>query len=326
VPAWLLFACLAAMVTVAGARLARDGDAIAERTGLGATWVGAILVAAATSLPEIATDVSAVRQGNATLAIGDLFGSSMMNMAILAAADLVTRQTRLATEVAFTQPLLGALAVSLTSVAAIGVLAPGTFTILGIGWPPLLLGAGYVLGMRLLSSNRPRPARASPAQAGARRSMRRAVAGFSVSTVVILAAAPHLASSGAALAQQWGIATGFFGVAFLAAATSLPEAAVVFTAVRHGAHDLAVGNLLGSNCFNMLVLLILDVVDGSGALLNNVESGVVVSALVATLLMGQVLLDLLNRPERRVWYLEPGPALTLATYAAGLLITYHATK
>jgi cation:H+ antiporter len=194
-PAWLLFTLTAIVVIVAGARLARDGDTIAARTGLGATWVGAILVAGATSLPEISTDVAAVRQGNVDLAVGDLFGSSMANMTILALADLFTRQCRLLGESAVNQAMIAAL----------------------------------------------------------------------------------------------------------------------------------VGNLLGSNCFNMLVLLILDLFDGSAALLAGVDTGVATGALVAVLLMGEVLLDVLNRPERRVWYLEPGPMLTLATYAGGLLIVYRAT-
>jgi cation:H+ antiporter len=145
-----------------------------------------------------------------------------------------------------------------------------------------------------------------------------------VSAAIILIAAPHLTRSGTTLAQQWGIATGFFGVVFLAAATSLPEVAVVVAAVRQRAYDLAVGNLLGSNCFNMLILFMLDLADGSAALLSGVGAGVVVAALVATLLMGEVLLDVLNRPEKRVTHLEPGPTLTLATYAVGLFLAYRA--
>ena len=329
-PAWLVFTAAAALVIIAGSRLARDGDTIAALTGLGATWVGAILVAGATSLPEIATDVAAVRQGDIDLALGDLFGSSMANMTILAVADLMVRQAHMMERVAVNQAMVAALAISLTSLAAVGVLSDDNFTILGVGWAPVLIGFGYVLGMRMLHTNRTDASgtgardRTRKADRGGK-GLRRPVIGFTVAAAVILAAAPFLASSGATLAEQWGISTGFFGMVFLAAATSLPEAAVVFTAVKSASYDLAVGNLLGSNCFNMLVLLFLDIADGSGALLDGAKPGVAVGALIAMLLMGQVLLDLLNRPEKRVAYLEPGPALTLATYMAGLLMTYRAT-
>jgi cation:H+ antiporter len=328
-PAWLVFLLSGAVVVIAGARLARDGDVIADQTGLGATWVGAILVAGATSLPELATDVSAVRQGAPGLAIGDLFGSNMANMFILAVADLLTRQTRLLTEVPINQAMVGVLAISFMALAAAGILMGDAFTVLGIGWAPLVIGAGYVLGMRLLHRNRAE--RRPSADGGPRRKdgdapgLRPAMIGFAVAAIVILVAAPHLARSAATLAEQWGIATGFFGMVFLAAATSLPEAAVVFVAVRAGAHDLAVGNLLGSNCFNMLILVVLDIVDGSGPLLAQAESGVVVGALFGMVLMGQVLLDLLNRAEHRIWYLEPGPALMVLTYVAALFLTYRAS-
>lgn len=335
-PAWLVFLISAAVVVVAGARLAHNGDTIAARTGLGAAWVGAILVAGATSLPEIATDVAAVRNGEIGLAVGDLFGSSMANMLILGVADLLTRDVRLLTHAAVRQAMVGALAIALTAVAAAGTFTAADYTLFNIGWAPLVIGAGYLLGSRLLHANRADPAssavdgaeerdRAAQPANGEGPTLKRAVISFTIAAIAILAAAPSLASSGATLAEQWGLSSGFFGVVFLAAATSLPEVSVVFAAIRAGSYTLAVGNLLGSNCFNMVILLVLDAVYGAGALLADTEPGVVIGALFAILLMAQVLLDLLNRSEHRIWYLEPGPALIVVTYAAGLFLTYQAT-
>jgi cation:H+ antiporter len=329
VPAELVFLATAAVVIVAGVRLARDGEKIADRTGLGQGWVGAILVASATSLPEIATDVAAVRDGERSLAIGDLFGSSMANMLILGVADLLTRRTHLMTQVAVNQATVGVLAMALTAVAAAGVLAGEGLGFLGVGWAPLTIGIGYVLGIRLIYTNRG----SEGLGAGAARSreetssgnLRRAVIGFVAAAAAILIVAPYLARSAAELAEQWGIASGFFGVVFLAAATSLPEVAVVSASVKSGAYTLAVGNILGSNCFNMMILLVLDVVDGAGSVLAQTEAGVVLGAVFAIVMMGQALLDLLNRAEHRVWYIEPGPGLIVLTYAAGLFFTYRAT-
>lgn len=323
----LLFLLSGTAVVVAGARLARDGDRLAERTGLGAGWVGAILVAAATSLPEIATDVAAVRHGNSALAIGDLFGSSMANMLILAVADLFTRNTRIMATISAAQATTGVLAVGLTAIAAAGVVAGQDIVLFGIGWAPLALGAGYILGVRLIHTTRDRTPDAQaaasrvPGEAGG---LRAPVIGFAISAAVILVAAPYLASSADQLARQWGIASGFFGLVFVAAATALPEVAVVGAAIKAGAYTLAVGNLFGSNCFNMTILIVLDVVDGAPSILANAEAGVIVGAVFAILLTAQALLDLLNKAEHRVWYLEPGPALMVVTYAAGLFFSYGA--
>ncbi|MGE3509070.1 MAG: sodium:calcium antiporter [Vicinamibacterales bacterium] len=326
VPAWLIFTMTALIVILAGSYLAREGDLLAERTGLGARWVGAILVAGATSLPEVVTGVSAIHQGDRDLAVGDLFGSSMANMAILAVADILTRQSRLPRNAALTQGVIAALAIGLTATAAIGILSADHPALLRVGWAVLLVAVGYGLGMRMVHRRRERHESSAEAPRPAQpRRLRGPIIRFSIAAVAVLAAAPFLASSGSQLAAQWGIASGFFGVLFLALATSLPEATVVVAAMKAGSHDLAVGNLLGSNCFNMAVLAVLDVADGSGALLGRVEPGIALGALAAILLMGLVLLDMLNRPEGRGRTFETGPAVRLIVYVGGLLLTYRAT-
>jgi len=327
-PAWLVFLLSGAVVVLAGIRLSRDGDAIALRTGLGGAWVGTIFVAAATSLPEITTDLYAVRQGTPNLAVGDLFGSSMANILILALADLSTRQVRVLTRVAINQALVGALAIALTATAAAGVLTGGTFTVLGIGWAPLAIALGYAAGMRTLYLNRREPPFETAAEEVAAEvaapPLRQAVLGFALAAVVILVAARFLAGSAAELADQLGISTGFAGVILLAGTTSLPELVVSIASVRAGSYDLAVGNLLGSNCFNMTILLALDVADGPSSLLARAEPSVLVAAVFAMLLMAQVLMEILNRAEQRVWYLEPGALLLVATYGAGLYLSHQA--
>jgi cation:H+ antiporter len=199
VPAWLVFLLSGAAVVLAGTRLARDGDAIAERTGLGAAWVGAILVAAATSLPELTTDVYAVRQGNASLAIADLFGSSMANMLILAIADLVTIRRRILMRLAVNQAIVGTLAITLTAVGAVGILTGDRLVVGPIGWAPIAIGLGYLSGMRLLHLNREEPPFETAEEAARARalapSLRRSAVGFALAALVILVAARFLAAS-----------------------------------------------------------------------------------------------------------------------------------
>jgi len=326
-PAWALFLLSGALVVAAGTVLSHYGDAIAARTGLGGVWVGAILVAAATSLPELSTDLYAVRQGQRSLAVGDLFGANMTNMLILALLDLSVRHGRVLTRVAINQALVGALAVALTAAAAAGVLAGERLSLGPLGWAPLLIVVGYAAGIRLVHVSRKNPLFQTEAEAkrAAREAppLPRAVVGFVLAALVILAAARTLAASAADLAAQLGISSGFMGVTLLAVTTTMPELVTSGAAVRTGAYDLAVGNLLGSNCFNMAMLVALDLADGHGSLLAQVEPRLATSALIAILLMGQVLLDILHRAERRVWYLEPGPALLILTYAFGLYLTYE---
>lgn len=328
-PAWLAFLMSAAVVAGAGIRLAKDGDTIAEGTGLGGMWVGAILVAAATSLPELTTDIHAVLQENTSLAVGDLFGSSMANMFILAIADLLTRQPRLLNRVAINQALVGTLGVCLTVLAALGVLAGRSVGSFPLGWSSGVIGFGYLAGMRLLHRNREEPPFRTPQEVTKLKprpaSLRRAVVWFAGSALLILVAAPYLAASTAQLAEQMGISYGFAGMLLLAMTTSLPEAAVSYGSVRAGAYNLAVGNLLGSNCFNMAMLVPLDLVQGAGSLLAGVDQGLTAGALFGVLLMTLAMLEVLNKSERRIWILEPGPVFMILAYLTGLYATYRIT-
>jgi cation:H+ antiporter len=324
----LTFLLSGAAVAGAGIRLARDGDTIGHLTGLGGLWVGAILVAAATSLPELTTDIHAIRQGNPSLAVGDLFGSTMANMLILAVADLMTHRPRLLTRVAVNQVLVGVVAVLLTTIAAVGVLLEGDIGPLPIGWPTVAIGIAYVAGMRLLHRNREAPpfqtAEEVAAQSGKRKDLRRAIVGFGLAAIVILVAAPLLAASTADLADAAGMSHGFAGLVLLAATTSMPEAVVSLVGIRARAYGLVVGNLLGSCAFNMAALVPLDLVDGAGSLLAHLDLQLLLGALFGIILLTLAMLDVMNKAERRIWAVEPGPMVMIAAYLIGLFAAYHA--
>ncbi len=93
VAVWLQFAALVVLIALAGSRLSRYGDIIAEKTGLSGTWIGVVMLATVTSLPELATGVSAVAfAGTPDLAVGDVLGSCVFNLAIIVLLDFLHRK------------------------------------------------------------------------------------------------------------------------------------------------------------------------------------------------------------------------------------------
>ena len=81
---WLQFILCVVIITIAGIKLSQYGDAIADKTGLGGTWIGVILLATVTSLPELVTGISAVTYANAPdIAVGDVLGSCVFNLLII---------------------------------------------------------------------------------------------------------------------------------------------------------------------------------------------------------------------------------------------------
>ncbi|HEX6059607.1 MAG TPA: hypothetical protein VFZ11_11385 [Gemmatimonadaceae bacterium] len=328
---------LAALVVVgAGTVLARSGDVIAARTALGGLWVGSVFLAFATSLPELATDIAAIRIGALDLAAGDLFGSSMANMLILAVLNLLPTGSGLFRKAALEHALYAAVAIILTSVAAVSILLRPSVSVLGIGPETMLLLAIYLAGSRAIYRHGTlarqaaataemggQPAVAAPVAPGEHApgpttSLRRAIGMFVGASLVILVAAPQFARSAEQLAVVTGLGTTFVGTWLVGFSTSLPELVTSLAAVRLGAFDLAVGNLFGSNAFNMTILVVLDAAQGPGSFLGLVETSHAISALVAVALMAVAVAALVSRAEGRLRVLEPSSGIIIVGYVLGL--------
>jgi cation:H+ antiporter len=148
----------------------------------------------------------------------------------------------------------------------------------------------------------------------ARHGLRFEVARFGVAALVILVAAPFLALSGRGIADATGVGQTFVGALLLAVTTSLPELVASLAAIRIGAYDLAVGNLFGSNAFNMTVLFAADLADLPGPILAAVDPAQVVAGLGAILLMAIALAAVVQGTRTRNRRLEPDAVAVLATY------------
>ena len=336
----LVFLATATVVVLAGTSLARNGDVIAARTKLGGLFVGSLFLAGATSLPELATDVAAVRLGAPDLAAGDLFGSSMANMLILAIVSMLPR-AELFRRAALDGVLAAALAIVVTCIAAMFVLIHGTRSVLGFGPGSLVLAATYIVGSRAIfqqttlartagvteemGGSPPAPEAAGESAAVAARAgttVRRAAWRFAAASGIILLAAPFFARSAESIATLTGLGTSFVGIWLVGMATSLPELVTSIAAVRMRAYDLAVGNLFGSNAFNMLMFLPLDLAHPGGPILGAVSEVHALAALVAVVLMGIALAAMIYRAEGRLRMLEPSGLLMVLAYVLGLGLVF----
>jgi len=329
----LTFALSGVVVVAAGTVLARNGDVIAAGTNLGGLWVGSVFLALATSLPEITTDIAAVRLGAPDLAAGDLFGSSMANMMILALVAVLPAGQDLFRKATLDHALYASLAMILTAIAAIAILVRPAVSVMGIGYGSLALLITYVLGSRAifrytaLARTTGETVEMSAAADGAERdaskikearSVRRAILMFVSASAVILIAAPQFARSAEGISDITGIGSTFMGTWLVGLATSLPELVTSLAAVRLRAYDLAVGNLFGSNALNMTIFVLLDAVHGGGPILGVINPVHAVSALVAIVLMGIAIGAVVYRAKGRLRVLEPSGALIIVVYVVGL--------
>lgn len=333
----LRFAITAVVIVAAGTLLARGGDVIAARTKLGGVWVGSVFLALATSLPEISTDIAAVRLGAPDLAAGDLFGSSMANMLILALVSLVPAGAEVFRRATLDHALYASLAIVMTCIAAATILVRPTGAVLGVGAGSLVLLVTYAVGSRIafqhstlareaaatieMSSAAPAAADEGPA-VRVEPSLRRAVVTFLGAALVVLVAAPQFARSAEGIAQLTGIGSSFVGTWLVGLSTSLPELATSLAAVRLRAYDLAVGNLFGSNALNMAVFVLLDPLHAGGPVLGAVGPVHAVTALVAVALMGIAVATLVYRAKGTRALVEPGSVLIVLGYVVGLGLVF----
>jgi cation:H+ antiporter len=143
-------------------------------------------------------------------------------------------------------------------------------------------------------------AAAASAEAPPLLTLRQAAWRYAAAAGVVVSAALALPFAAAALAQATGWSESFVGTLLVALATTLPELTVTVAAVRIGALDLAIGNLVGSNLFNLAILSIDDLLYLKGTLLAAVTPVHALSALAAAVMSGALIVALVARPQARV--------------------------
>ncbi len=147
------------------------------------------------------------------------------------------------------------------------------------------------------------------------------VIGFLLCALIIFWIAPNLAHTADRLASITGLGRTFFGTVFVATMTSLPEAISTIASIRLKAIDMAIGNIFGSNAFNMLILALTDFASPQ-PVLSLVFPVHAITAASVVLTTGVTILCLLYRAEKRIWIIEPDAALILILVLGSLLLVY----
>lgn len=300
----LQFALCALLIGRAGFVLSRSADRIAHATGLTGGWVGLALLATVTSLPELASGISAVTVVAApNLAVGNALGACVFNLLFLAIIDALQRHQPMYAAASTAHLLSAGFGVVMLGFVAMSLLmaggAPAAFN-LGFYTPALL--ALYLLALRSVFAHERalQPADGGASLSIADPSLRAEWWRFGVAAVVVLAAGSWLPGLASQLAATMGWSRSFVGTVFMALVTTLPEMAVTLSALRLGALDMAIGNLLGSNLFNVTILAIDDLFYRHRPLLADAAPVHAGTAVAGVMMTGLVMIGLVMRPRGRV--------------------------
>ncbi|OCC22456.1 cation transporter [Croceicoccus estronivorus] len=304
--AWLQFAACMAVIGVAGPILTRNGERIARLTGMSHSWAGLVMLATATSLPELYTGVSASALADApNIAMGDALGSCIFNLVMLVVLDALSRDEPVWRRIDQGHILTAGFGVILIGFVGALVLVAREGLDFRIGhvsvYSPFLILL-YIVAMRaaFFYERRPHLSASEPVRPPQEEeTLRRSVVRYCLAALVIGAGGAALPFAGLAVAEAMAWKTTFVGTLFVAAATSLPELVVTITALRLGSADMAIGNLLGSNLFVILVIAIDDIGYSQGSLFSAVSPAHAVTAFAGAIMAGILIVGLLYRPGNR---------------------------
>jgi cation:H+ antiporter len=323
---WLLFLICALIIIFTGTKLTRYGDIIAEKTGLGRVWIGAALIPLATSLPEITSSSGAAWINAPNLAIGNIFGSIMFNILIIAIADFTHGSGPLLKEVTPGQILTAILGIFLCAIAALSMLLKSSFLLVGVGIDSLILiilyFAGIIVIFKYSKKTKPADVLGIPEKNYAAYSLSLTNIKFLVAAIIIIFTAIKLAQISNSLADLTGWGTTFMGTIFLAIITSLPELVTALAAISIKAYDLAVGIVLGANILNMTIPFFSDIFYDGPPILSVVSPQHIISALISIILTSIVIASVVYKPKRTVFSLEMAAWLILLVYFLGIFLIF----
>ncbi len=246
------------VLLLGGHWLVHGSVAIARRAGISTLVVGLTVVAIGTSSPELFFNVIAATSGHTELSFGNVMGSNIANIGLILGISAVAAPLAVHGRVINKElPWLVLVSVAMVGLALIPLGAHGFHRFEGVVMLAifiLLLGIWVRMGRR-------EPAEpvfeelSEETGAGPLPSIPAAVA-FVVAGLALLLAGGKLSETGAVTLARWlGWSDALIGLTIVAFATSLPELATSIMAVRKGHTDLAVGNVVGSNFCNLLLVL-----------------------------------------------------------------------
>ena len=333
---WIVFQLIfwMALVFIIGKTLARKGDLVGKVTGMTGSWVGLVLLACATSMPEMITGVATagiVKKPD--LALGNIFGSCLFNLAILAFLDFLDRKNQTLRSVRSSQVLPAMLGVFMIGIGVAGVWAvsPGR---LPASWSWAFSGAllvGYAFCIHKIYRQGQDAEDEPPVDVPPGTTKARALVEFGLWSGALVFTAIQLSQTGDTVSTHGFIdgkvhvGASFVGGFLLAAATSLPELSVSIEAARIGAYDMSVGNVLGSNLFNLAVIPICEVaawLGGGPVILYGASPTNLVTGGVSIFMTLLIIAVIRRPPKLKVGWMGIESIILLGVYVAASLAIF----
>lgn len=316
------------VIVIAGSRLSKYGDMMADMMGWGKMFVGMILMASVTSMPELMTGISSIVIVDApNLAVGDIVGSCAFNILIISMMDLFYDSKKPLTSVAQTGHVISAsFGIIMLSMVAFAILMPDIFgRIAWIGGFSILFLILYFVAIRTVFLYVKKQPVAVEVARPNKLTLKQVVSKYVLNAVFVIIAAIGLPYFGEHLAAASGLSQSFFGTLFIAASTSLPEIVVSIAAIRMGTIDLAIGNIFGSNIFNIGILALDDILYTKGPIFLFTNPNHIIPVLSTIVITAIGISGIVFRTVKK-WKLALDTGAIVFVYIMMLVLLYYKNK
>lgn len=244
----LLLVAGLALLVVGAEILVRGAARLAAAAGISSLVIGLTVVAYGTSAPEMSVSLLATLGGQPDIAVGNVVGSNIFNVLFILGLSAIVAPLSVSRQlVRLDVPVMIGISLLAWLMASNGVIgrSEGLLLLAGsVGYTVMLLRVGRAEPVEQVEG----------APAGARGTLI-SIAFVAIGLVLLVMGSRWLVSSATAIARGFGISELVIGLTIIAAGTSLPELATSVLATIRGQRDIAVGNVVGSNIFNILAIL-----------------------------------------------------------------------
>lgn len=325
---WVQFLLASAVIIFAGSRLSYIGDGLAEKKKWDRTWVGLIIIAFSTSLPELFTSCAAAGiERQPDLVYGTTLGSVCFNITIFAFLDIVEGKGPLSLKLSPKLIFNAVVSIVLILLAVAGITVLGDISLGWIGISSIMIIVVYILGSKLSFGRATKTEEEEKLEElkFSKISFSSLWLNYILCAFVILASGVWLARTGNTMSDEMGLGRSFVGFLFLAIVSSLPELSTTIMAVRSKLYNMAIGIILGANCFNLIILSVADLVYVKGPISNFSSRENLVMAVLGICLTLILMLGIKLRSKKAFLRLGWDAFFMIILYLSGMVWLYYRT-
>jgi cation:H+ antiporter len=258
----ILFLFLALLTIISSIKVAYYANAMDQKTKVSGSFIGGILLAGVTSLPELVTCLTATFINNPYMAIGDIIGSNIFNLFVLAFFDIIFIKKMIFNKISHRYLYINALLVYLYVILINSIINKGQNIIFNIGMPTIVIIIFYIIYILFLGKiNNDHTDTEKVTE------VKNVKLKFIFTAIFMVIVSIGLTLIADKLTLEYpAFSSSSIGAFLVGVTTSLPEVVSIYALIRMNSYNLAFANIIGSNMFNLLILALSDILYRNGSI------------------------------------------------------------